>query len=173
LIRPLVAMAALLAFASAARAQIPAPLPTVQTPGPARPPASPLMIQAPTGPPLVPMPPGMQLPAAPGPNVPAAPPANPWESRGTADLVALDKIDDRVVNLSVAVGQSATFFHLTIVVRACVVRPADQPADAAAYLDISDSRPTQPGFHGWMLANEPAASLLQHPVYDVRVTGCH
>ena len=46
------------------------------------------------------------------------------------------------------------------------------PADAAAFLDITDSNPGMPGFHGWMLADEPAVSMLQHPVYDVRLAGC-
>jgi hypothetical protein len=114
----------------------------------------------------------MQLPAIPAPNAPAGPPSNLWEPRGTADLVALDKIDERVVNLSVAVGQTATFYHLNIAVKACLVRPKDQPADSAVYLDITDSHPTQPGFHGWMLSNEPAASMMQHPVYDIRITAC-
>ncbi len=118
------------------------------------------------------MPPGMQLPAIPAPNAPAVAP-NIWEPRGTADLVALNKIDEHVARMAVPVGQAATFYQLTITVRACLVRPADQPADSAVYLDINDAHPTQPGFHGWMLANEPAASMLQHPVYDVRLSGCH
>jgi len=137
--------------------------------------------------PPVPMPPGLVLqplrpppqpaPApAPAPS-PAAPaqPASPsgWDARQTADLQALDKVDDRTANLAVPVNQSGRFGHLEISVRACVVRPPDQPADAAAYLDIVDPRPNAPGFHGWMLSNEPAASIFQHPVYDVRLTGCH
>ena len=28
------------------------------------------------------------------------------------------------------------------------------------------------GFRGWMLANNPSLSMLQHPIYDVRVVGC-
>ena len=126
----------------------------------------------------VPMPPGMSLPSqnqagkTATPSGPA-PVINGWEARQTADLQALDKVDDKTVTLSVGVNQTGQFGHLAIVVRACVVRPADQPADAAAYLDIVDPRPSAPAFHGWMLENEPAASMMQHPVYDVRVLGCH
>jgi hypothetical protein len=114
-----------------------------------------------------------QIPAIPTPGPPGPPAPVAWEPRGTADLVALDKVDDRRSKLSITVGQSATFYYLTITVRGCVVRPVDQPADAAVYLEIVDSRNKQPGFKGWMLANEPAAAMLQHAVYDVRVSGCH
>ena len=48
----------------------------------------------------------------------------------------------------------------------------DQPADAAAYLTVTDSHPDSPGFDGWMLEQEPSVSMMQHPVYDLRVTGC-
>jgi len=52
------------------------------------------------------------------------------------------------------------------------VRPADQPADSAAFLDIQDSRPTGTGFRGWMLAGAPSLNQMQHPIYDVRVVAC-
>jgi hypothetical protein len=118
---------------------------------------------------LIPTPNGMVV--APPANAPPA--ARPWEQRGTADLVALDKVNDRSAVIAIAVGQSAKFGHITITVRACVVRPPDQPADAAAELDVLADDPDNPAFHGWMFANEPSVSMLQHPVYDIRVAGCH
>jgi hypothetical protein len=119
---------------------------------------------------LIPTPNGMIV--APSPNTPPAA-ARPWEQRGAADLRALDKVNDRSANLTIAVGNSASFGHITITVRACVVRQPDQPADAAAQLDVVDDNPDTPAFHGWMFANEPSVSMLQHPVYDIRVAGCH
>jgi hypothetical protein len=53
-----------------------------------------------------------------------------------------------------------------------MVQPPDQPAEATAYLTITDSTPGSLGFKGWMFAQRPALSMLQHPIYDVRVTGC-
>jgi hypothetical protein len=84
----------------------------------------------------------------------------------------LDKIDSLTRELTVKVGQLATYGALTIGVQACVVRPPDQPADSAAFLVISDSHKDEPGFRGWSLANEPWLSMLQNPIYDVRVIGC-
>jgi hypothetical protein len=106
------------------------------------------------------------------PATPSALPMNAWLPRQTADLKTLDKVSTRVADLSVRVGRSALFGSLTIAVRACVVRPPDQAADAAAWLDITDSHPDTPQFHGWMVLSAPTVSLLQHPVYDVRLSGC-
>jgi hypothetical protein len=86
--------------------------------------------------------------------------------------VALDKVNAQATELTIKVGESATFESLTISVKACVTRPPDQPADAAAYLHVTDSHPDSPGFDGWMLEDEPSVSMMQHPIYDVRVAGC-
>ena len=47
--------------------------------------------------------------------------------------------------------------------------------DAAAWLEISDSRRAAGApdvFRGWMFANAPGVSMLEHPVYDLRVIDC-
>ena len=47
--------------------------------------------------------------------------------------------------------------------------------DAAAFLEMTDSRRAagaQQVFRGWMFANAPGVSMLEHPVYDVRVLDC-
>jgi len=105
----------------------------------------------------------------------AASPADPgaqWVPRGTAELIALNKIDARSTPLTVKVGQSVQYGSLTIAVRACDIRPPDMVPDATAWLDIQDSHQGAPGFHGWMLRDEPNLSGLEHPVYDVRLAGC-
>jgi hypothetical protein len=103
---------------------------------------------------------------------PAPPAAENWLPRGTAEVQALDKVNARNAILSVKVGDTAKFGSLTIAVQACVVTPPDQPQDAAAFLVITDSHDGEPGFSGWMVAQAPSASMLQNPIYDVRVTGC-
>jgi hypothetical protein len=89
-----------------------------------------------------------------------------------AELQVLDKIDATHTELAVAVGASATIGTLTIAVKACLVRPPDRKSDSAAYVDITDKNSAVPAFHGWLLAAEPGTSVLEHPIYDVRVTGC-
>ena len=96
----------------------------------------------------------------------------PWLPKTVASVQALDKVNARGSLLKIEVGQTATFGSLTIAVKACVVRPPDVPADAAAFLTVTDKNPNEPGFNGWMLKSTPAVSMLEHPIYDVRVVGC-
>ena len=91
---------------------------------------------------------------------------------GDAQLSVLEKVRAQASTLTIKNGASATLGSLTIKVSNCVVRPPDQIADAAASVEITDSRPGAPGFRGWLLANEPAASMLESPIYDVRLIGC-
>ncbi|MBK1658322.1 DUF2155 domain-containing protein [Paracraurococcus ruber] len=103
--------------------------------------------------------------------VPAA--AQDWEAKRTAELQMLDKVTARVSVLRATVGQPAQFATLTILVRACNARPVGEVPDAAAWMEIGDSRsPGAPAFRGWMFANAPGVSMLEHPVYDVRVLDC-
>ena len=97
-----------------------------------------------------------------------------WVPRETADLVLLDKISAQPSTVAVKVGDSTAFGSMTVKVTSCVIRPPDQPADAAAYVEVIDNR--QHGgevFHGWLLVKTPAVSQLEHPVYDLRLMGCH
>jgi hypothetical protein len=119
-------------------------------------------------------------PSAPQPAAEAAPgqftsaPAVPviWQPAGSAVLQILDKVNAQSATITVKVGSTAQFGPLAIAARACNVTTGDEAANATAFLDITDSHPDSPGFHGWMLKSDPSVSMLQHPVYDVRVVGC-
>ena len=95
-----------------------------------------------------------------------------WVQMGTATLQALDKVNARAEPLTLKVGDSGHFGSLIISVRGCYVRTADRPPDATAFLVIRDQHPDAPSFVGWMLRSEPSMSMLAHPIYDIRVTGC-
>jgi hypothetical protein len=131
-------------------------------------------LQMPKSEPLPP-PSAIQSAPLPAPMPPVTQEASPppiWQPRGTAELQVLDKVNAKSQTFAVKVGQSATFATLTIAVAGCMVQPPDQPPEATAYLTITDSTPGSPDFKGWMFADRPALSMLQHPIYDVRVTGC-
>jgi hypothetical protein len=100
-------------------------------------------------------------------------PPETWLSRTTAEIQVLDKVNAQSATLTLKVGQVAENASLSIALRACDVRPTDLPQDATAYLDVADSRKGAPGFHGWIFANEPSLSMLEHPIYDLRLLGCH
>jgi len=135
-----------------------------------------------------PAPPGGAAPNPSGPNAaspPAPAPATPtipqppgpaadvWVPAGTAELRVMNKVDSHPSTLMLPVGQQAQYGSLTISVKSCLARPADQNQDWAAYLDIVDSHQDEPSFHGWTLANEPWIGMLEHPIYDVHLIACH
>lgn len=98
--------------------------------------------------------------------------AETWLARGTVDLTGLDKITARITPLSGKIGQAIPFGTLSVTVRSCLVRGPDQPADQAAFLDVTDSRDPGFSFHGWMLLSNPSVAVIEHAVYDVRLAGC-
>jgi hypothetical protein len=104
---------------------------------------------------------------APAPSVPAV-----WLAQGSAMLQVLDKVDAQSSIVAIKAGGSAQYGPLTIAVRACDVSTPNEKPDATAFLDITDSHPDLPSFHGWILKSDPSVSMLQHPIYDVRVLGC-
>ena len=99
-------------------------------------------------------------------------PPDTWQPRANAELVLLEKVRAQPSTLQVRVGQTVAFGSLTILLRSCATRPPDLPADSAAFLDITDSRASSAGFHGWILANTPAVALFEHPIYDLRLVAC-
>jgi hypothetical protein len=113
-----------------------------------------------------------QTPPQPAPPAAPQPMQQTWLPQNTAQLQVLDKVNAQNALLTVKVGQEAQFGSLNIQVQACNIHPPDQPQDSAAFLTITDSHADAPGFRGWMLANNPSLSMLQHPIYDVRVVGC-
>lgn len=96
--------------------------------------------------------------------------------REVAVLQALDKITARVSKMTVRVGETAQFGQLLVEVKACRVRPPEEPPEAAAFLEVTDlgrreTRSNQ-AFYGWMFASSPAVSAMEHPVYDIWLAGC-
>ncbi len=103
---------------------------------------------------------------------PTISPPDTWLPRNAGVLRVLNKLDSTVTRLTLKVGDTTQLQSLSITLKACDVRPTDLPADATAQLVVSDSREGAPGFSGWILANEPAASMFEHPVYDIQLAGC-
>ena len=96
--------------------------------------------------------------------------------RDVAVLQALDKITARVSEMTVRVGETTQFGRLLVEVKACRVRPPEEPPEAAVFLEVTDlgHRETRASqvFRGWMFASSPALSAMEHPVYDLWLAGC-
>ena len=95
--------------------------------------------------------------------------------KNTAKMQAMDKITGRVSEINVPVNGEIKFGSLSIVIRSCKTRPAEETPDNFAFVDIADT--TLQGeefnvFKGWMISSSPATSALEHPIYDVWLLKC-
>ncbi len=97
------------------------------------------------------------------------------DPHGIAVLQTLDKVTARVATREVRVGTAFRVGSLLVGVYGCDKRPPEETPESAAFLDIQELRPGEPGvsvFVGWMFASSPAINSLEHPVYDVWVLDC-
>ncbi len=96
-------------------------------------------------------------------------------SNPTAVFNGLDKITGRIISFEVAINETVQFGTLQITPRVCYSRPpTEQPqTDAFAQVDeIDENKKEKRIFSGWMFADSPGLHGVEHPIYDVWLTGC-
>lgn len=84
----------------------------------------------------------------------------------------LDKVSGATGDMELARGQSGVAGRLTIQLDDCRYPADDAPTAAYAHLTILDRLAPDPVFSGWMIADSPALSALDHSRYDVWVLRC-
>lgn len=92
-----------------------------------------------------------------------------------AVLRQLDKMTGAIETATVAVGSSVRLGRLEIDVRACEAPESGALQGTRVWLAIRDRRDdasTPPAFAGWMFADSPALSALDHRRYDVWLIAC-
>ncbi|WP_425074952.1 DUF2155 domain-containing protein [Sagittula sp. S175] len=89
-----------------------------------------------------------------------------------AVLRALDKLNAKVGDFTLANGQSEAMGLIEVSLRECRYPVDDPTGNAYAFLTIREAGVAQPVFQGWMVASSPALNPLDHPRYDVWVLRC-
>ncbi|MEM7619294.1 MAG: DUF2155 domain-containing protein [Pseudomonadota bacterium] len=92
-----------------------------------------------------------------------------------AVFAALDKVTARISKLEVRIGQSVTFGALTVTPRVCFSRPPTEPPLTSSFVEVDEVKIDKSAasvFKGWMFAQSPGLSGVQHPVFDVWLTKC-
>lgn len=84
----------------------------------------------------------------------------------------LDKISGQTGDLELSRGQTVQAGRLTILLDACRYPADGEPTEAFAHLVISDRLLPTPAFSGWMIAEAPALSAMDHHRYDVWLMRC-
>ncbi|MFD1914285.1 DUF2155 domain-containing protein [Halodurantibacterium flavum] len=85
----------------------------------------------------------------------------------------LDKVSGVATDVEVPAGQEVTEGRLLISLRECRYPTEDPSSNAYAYLVVQDQLyPDSPVFEGWMIADSPALSALDHSRYDLWLLRC-
>ena len=102
-----------------------------------------------------------------------APQAATGVARGSgAVLRGLDKVSGRTTDITLRVGEAATFGRLEVRLGECRYPAGDPSSDAFAQMTITDTARGHTVFAGWMVASSPALSALDDARYDVWVISC-
>lgn len=91
---------------------------------------------------------------------------------GGAYLRGLDKVAGAASDITLSVGQSVEYGSLTVTLRECRYPVEDPASNAYVFLEIIDRGLAQEVFRGWMIAQNPALSALDHQRYDVWALRC-
>lgn len=84
----------------------------------------------------------------------------------------LDKVTGQTGDWELRRGQAGQQGRITVGLDDCRYPGEGLPTEAFAHLTVSDVSVSSPVFEGWMSAESPALSALDHPRYDVWVLRC-
>ena len=92
-----------------------------------------------------------------------------------AVFAALDKVTARISKLEIPINETKEFGSLKVTPRVCYARPPDEQPKTTTFVEVDDTMldgKKKRIFSGWMFAENPGVSAVEHPVFDVWLTGC-
>jgi hypothetical protein len=87
----------------------------------------------------------------------------------------LDKITGITTTFEVPIGEEKQFGGLVVKPDVCYTRPVTEEPKTTTFVEVDEVEADQTRkqvFSGWMFAESPGLSGVQHPIYDVWLTGC-
>ena len=92
------------------------------------------------------------------------------------NLKALDKITAKTSSIKLAVGDKKFFGSLEIKALKCQLSEGNDTSDTVAYIQVKDLSAKDNNqvflFNGWTFASSPTLRSIDHPIYDLWITGC-
>jgi hypothetical protein len=88
---------------------------------------------------------------------------------------ALDKVTATIKILEVPLNQTVEFGSLKVTPHVCFSRPTTEQPKTTTYVDVEEVQldgQQKKIFSGWMFAESPGLNAVEHPVFDVWLTGC-
>ena len=92
------------------------------------------------------------------------------------NLKALDKITAKTTAIRLGIGEKKFFGPLEVKALKCQLSENEDFIDTVAYLQVKDLSSKDNNqvflFNGWTFASNPTLQSIDHPVYDLWITGC-
>ena len=92
------------------------------------------------------------------------------------NITALDKITAKTLTIKLGIGEKKYFGSLEIKGLKCQLSENNEFNDAVAYLQVKDLAAKDNNqvflFNGWTFASSPTLQSIDHPIYDLWITGC-
>jgi hypothetical protein len=87
----------------------------------------------------------------------------------------LDKITGLTTTFEAKIGEEKRFGGLYVKADACYTRDVTEEPKTTSFVEVEEiesDNSRKKIFSGWMFAESPGLSALEHPIYDVWLTGC-
>ncbi|MFO1130767.1 MAG: DUF2155 domain-containing protein [Hyphomicrobiales bacterium] len=90
-------------------------------------------------------------------------------------FAGLDKITGVTTSFEIPIGQERRFGSVIVKPDVCYTRPVTEEPKTTSFVQIDQvemDNSRKPIFSGWMFAESPGLSAMEHATYDVWLTGC-
>jgi len=87
----------------------------------------------------------------------------------------LDKITGLTTIFEIAIGDQKRFGGLVVKPNVCYSRPVTEEPKTTSFVEVDEieaGNTRKRLFSGWMFAESPGLNAVEHPIYDVWLTGC-
>lgn len=87
----------------------------------------------------------------------------------------IDKITGRITSFDVYLNETVQFGALQVTPKVCYSRDDTEAQKVDAFIEVDEitlDRKIRRIFTGWMFADSPGLNAVEHPIYDVWLTGC-
>ena len=96
-------------------------------------------------------------------------------SNPIALFAGLDKITGVTTTFEIPIGEERRFGSVIVKPDVCYTRPVTEEPKTTSFVKIDQiemDNTRKPIFSGWMFAESPGLSAMEHATYDVWLTGC-
>ena len=87
----------------------------------------------------------------------------------------LDKITGLITTFEIPIGEERRFGGLTVKPHVCYSRPVTEAPKTTSFVEVDEVTADNSRvrlFSGWMFAESPGLTGVEHAIYDVWLTGC-